>query len=155
MHQVGFYYRDTQRIVYRRFGTIYQSHLQGPRILKDSTDRLSRNDGKELQHYSLRDFPEEHRSHRLRAVALKAHKTDNAPSAIRNYHPSFVPGQTAQILLSANGCNVYIVFTLQLPAHLLCYKVYYQGVHFRQEQLIMLFSHSPKPALETIQSLTQ
>jgi hypothetical protein len=152
VHQVGFYYTDIQRIVYRRFGTTYQPCLQGPRILKDRTDRLSRKDGKELQHYSLRDFPEDRRSHRLRGGVLKTHKTDNTPSEIRNYHPSFVPGQTAQILLSADGCNVYIVFTLQLPTHLLCYEVYYQGFHFRQGQQIILFSHSPKPALGTTQS---
>jgi hypothetical protein len=35
-----------------------------------------------------------------------------APSAIRQYHRSFLPGQKAQIMLSADCSNVYILFTL-------------------------------------------
>ena len=52
----------TQRVVsilYRHFGTTYRSHLQGSRILllrflylKDETDMLSRNVGKELPQYA-------------------------------------------------------------------------------------------------------
>ena len=106
-------------------------------------------------HYWLCDFPEERRFHRLRGGALKLHTTDNASSTIRNYHHSFVPGQTALILLSADGSNVYIVFTLQLPTHILCYGVNNQGFLFRQGQQIILFSHFPKLALGPTQSPIQ
>ena len=48
----------TQRrviILYRRFGTTYHSHLQGPRSLRleDGTDSLSRNVGTELPLYAV------------------------------------------------------------------------------------------------------
>ena len=144
MHQVGFfYYTDTQRIVYRRFGTIYQSHLQGSRILKDMTDRLSRNVGKELPLFAAW-FPRRAQIPSTSRRSPKVTQNRKRSECSSNLYPSFVPVQTKQILkiLMADGCNVYIVFTLQLPTHLLCYGVDYQGFHFRQGQHFFLHAQT-------------
>jgi hypothetical protein len=140
VHQVGFYYTDTQRIFYRHSGTTYQPHLQGSRIVKDRTDRFSRNDVKELPLFAA-SFSRRTQNSSTSRRSPEITQGRQCSECDLKLPSQFVPGQTAQILLSADGCNVYIVFTLQLPTHLLCYGVDYQGFHFRQGQQIILFSH--------------
>jgi len=66
----------TQRVVvisYRRFGTTYRSHLQGP--FRERTVSCPETSAKNY-HYSLRNNTEERRSHLLRGGKLKSRLVD-------------------------------------------------------------------------------